>query len=114
MYVCMYVYIYICVYISIHSSLLNVYYRGRGFPFLFLNPYPMKSISSIAPSLPFSRCVLIISVSGQKQRIALARAAYARRDIIVLDDVLSAVDTQVALHIFDHCLTGLLKVPLLW
>lgn len=29
---------------------------------------------------------------GQKQRISLARAVYARSEIVILDDVLSAVD----------------------
>ena len=48
--------------------------------------------------------------TGQRQRIALARAAYARSSIVILDDVLSAVDAHVAHHIFTQCLVGLLKV----
>ncbi|KAE8744038.1 ABC-transporter, subfamily C member 08 [Frankliniella occidentalis] len=39
---------------------------------------------------------------GQKQRIALARALYANRDIYLLDDPLSAVDVNVANHIFEN------------
>jgi ATP-binding cassette subfamily C (CFTR/MRP) protein 1 len=39
---------------------------------------------------------------GQRARIALARAVYARADIILLDDVLAAVDSHVARHLFDH------------
>ncbi|OJJ51777.1 hypothetical protein ASPZODRAFT_57391 [Penicilliopsis zonata CBS 506.65] len=31
---------------------------------------------------------------GQKQRVALARAVYSRLDILVLDDIFSALDTQ--------------------
>lgn len=43
---------------------------------------------------------------GQKQRIALARAIYARTDVVLLDDVLSAVDSSTAAHIVDNCLNG--------
>eukprot|EP01053_Blabericola_migrator_P000456 Blabericola_migrator_1__455@NODE_110_length_13983_cov_82_900618_g98_i0_p1_GENE_NODE_110_length_13983_cov_82_900618_g98_i0NODE_110_length_13983_cov_82_900618_g98_i0_p1_ORF_typecomplete_len1462_score259_28ABC_tran/PF00005_27/2_7e21ABC_tran/PF00005_27/9_3e33ABC_membrane/PF00664_23/1_4e03ABC_membrane/PF00664_23/2_9e19ABC_membrane/PF00664_23/2_2e29AAA_21/PF13304_6/1_1AAA_21/PF13304_6/0_034ABC_ATPase/PF09818_9/7_7ABC_ATPase/PF09818_9/0_029MMR_HSR1/PF01926_23/22MMR_HSR1/PF01926_23/0_12AAA_22/PF13401_6/ len=51
-----------------------------------------------------------IAVSGgQKQRLALARAVYARRDIVVLDDVLSAVDFMVAQHIVAHVFNDLLR-----
>lgn len=46
---------------------------------------------------------------GQKARINLARAIYARKDIILLDDVLSAVDSKVGKHIIDKCLLGFLK-----
>jgi len=48
---------------------------------------------------------------GQKARIALARACYARADVYLLDDPLSAVDAHVGRHIFDHVIgpNGLLK-----
>ncbi|PIL25024.1 ATP-binding cassette transporter [Ganoderma sinense ZZ0214-1] len=39
---------------------------------------------------------------GQRARIALARAVYARADIVMLDDVLAALDSHVARHVFDH------------
>ncbi|CCL99693.1 uncharacterized protein FIBRA_01714 [Fibroporia radiculosa] len=39
---------------------------------------------------------------GQRARVALARAVYARADIVILDDVLAAVDSHVARHVFDH------------
>ena len=46
-----------------------------------------------------------ISLSGgQKARIALARAVYARADVYILDDVLSAVDQHVGRHIIDNVL----------
>ncbi|GAA6051563.1 hypothetical protein JCM3770_003474 [Rhodotorula araucariae] len=43
---------------------------------------------------------------GQKQRIALARAVYARSEIVLLDDVLSALDSNMVSHVVDHCLNG--------
>lgn len=45
---------------------------------------------------------------GQKARINLARAVYADKDIILLDDVLSAVDARVGKHIIENCLLRLL------
>ena len=41
---------------------------------------------------------------GQKQRVAFARAAYCNRDIILMDDPLSAVDAHVCLALFDECI----------
>mmetsp|Transcript_1249 Transcript_1249/g.1271 ORF Transcript_1249/g.1271 Transcript_1249/m.1271 type:complete len:1427 (+) Transcript_1249:173-4453(+) len=46
---------------------------------------------------------------GQKARINLARAVYADKDIVLLDDVLSAVDARVGKHIMNNCMLGLLK-----
>lgn len=46
---------------------------------------------------------------GQKARLSLARAIYADKDIILLDDVLSAVDAKVGKHIMELGLFGLLK-----
>jgi ATP-binding cassette, subfamily C (CFTR/MRP), member 1 len=37
---------------------------------------------------------------GQKVRIALARALYSGADVLLLDDILSAVDAHVAAAIF--------------
>ncbi len=46
-----------------------------------------------------------INVSGgQMQRISLARAVYNNADIYLLDDVLSAVDSDVQKDIFDKCI----------
>jgi len=46
---------------------------------------------------------------GQKARVSLARACYADTDIVVLDDILSAVDAHVARTITDKCLVELLR-----
>ncbi|KAK5170833.1 hypothetical protein LTR04_003092 [Oleoguttula sp. CCFEE 6159] len=43
---------------------------------------------------------------GQKQRISLARALYCNARHVLLDDVLSAVDSHTATWIFDQCLLG--------
>jgi ATP-binding cassette, subfamily C (CFTR/MRP), member 4 len=46
---------------------------------------------------------------GQKARISLARAIYADADIYLLDDPLSAVDSEVANAIFNDVIKGCLK-----
>ena len=46
---------------------------------------------------------------GQKARVALARACYARASVVLLDDVLSAVDAEVGAHLVAQCITGLLR-----
>ncbi|KAK2953702.1 putative Multidrug resistance-associated protein 1 [Blattamonas nauphoetae] len=46
---------------------------------------------------------------GQKARIQLARAVYSDRDIVVLDDPLSAVDAHVGRMLMDECILGRLK-----
>lgn len=51
-----------------------------------------------------------ISLSGgQKARINLARCLYVDADIYLMDDPLSAVDTHVGRHLFDHAINGFLK-----
>lgn len=47
-----------------------------------------------------------ISLSGgQRARVGLARAVYSDADIFLLDDPLSAVDTNVGQHIFEKCIS---------
>ncbi|QRW27550.1 ABC transporter transmembrane region [Rhizoctonia solani] len=43
---------------------------------------------------------------GQKARVSLARAIYSKADIIILDDVLSALDVHTSRWIVDHCFRG--------
>uniref|UniRef100_A0A672Z7A9 ATP-binding cassette sub-family C member 5 n=1 Tax=Sphaeramia orbicularis TaxID=375764 RepID=A0A672Z7A9_9TELE len=46
---------------------------------------------------------------GQRQRISLARALYSDRDVYILDDPLSALDTHVANHIFNNAIRKQLR-----
>lgn len=57
----------------------------------------------------FLRCA-----GGQKARLSLARAAYSRADIMLLDDPLSAVDPRVGRILFQECIgpQGIMQVPL--
>ncbi|ODV96481.1 hypothetical protein PACTADRAFT_75600 [Pachysolen tannophilus NRRL Y-2460] len=46
---------------------------------------------------------------GQKARLSLARACFDSKNIILMDDVLSAVDAKVGKHIMENCILGYLK-----
>jgi ATP-binding cassette subfamily C (CFTR/MRP) protein 1 len=46
---------------------------------------------------------------GQKQRVAIARAVYSDAEVFLFDDPLSAVDPEVANHIFSQVIEGMLK-----
>ncbi|KAH9939278.1 uncharacterized protein BXZ73DRAFT_99482 [Epithele typhae] len=43
---------------------------------------------------------------GQKARITLARAVYSKADILLLDDILAALDVHTARWIVDKCFKG--------
>ena len=46
---------------------------------------------------------------GQKARVCLARAVYADKEVLLMDDPLSSVDNRVADSIFSKCFEELLK-----
>ncbi|KAJ1148481.1 hypothetical protein NDU88_001316 [Pleurodeles waltl] len=46
---------------------------------------------------------------GQKARIALARAIYQDKEIYLLDDPLAAVDADIARHLLEKCILGILR-----
>lgn len=43
---------------------------------------------------------------GQKARVALARAVYSQAQVLVLEDVLAALDVHAAKRIVEKCLRG--------
>jgi ABC-type multidrug transport system fused ATPase/permease subunit len=46
---------------------------------------------------------------GQKARVSLARAAYSKSPIVLLDDPLSAVDAPTARHLLQQCILNLFQ-----
>ena len=46
----------------------------------------------------------LTSAGGQKARVALARAAYCRSSVLLLDDPLSAVDPRVGRTLFHNAI----------
>lgn len=46
---------------------------------------------------------------GQKSRVCLARAAYSKAKIVLLDDPLSAVDAPTARHLLNQCILTVFK-----
>ena len=48
----------------------------------------------------------IVLSGGQKQHISLARAMYSGKDVVLLDDPLSAVDANVGRAILDNAICG--------
>lgn len=46
---------------------------------------------------------------GQRSRVAMARAAYSKAELLLLDDPLSSLDSHVGSLLFSECLKGFLK-----
>lgn len=49
---------------------------------------------------------------GQKQKVAIARVVYARKNVAIFDDVFSGLDATNEKHVFDYVFgaQGLLRV----
>lgn len=87
---------------------------------LFANPYDEKRYKDVIVACALERDLEILDngdetlvgekgitlSGGQKQRISLARALYCNSKHVLLDDVLSAVDSHTAKWIFDNCIMG--------
>jgi len=46
---------------------------------------------------------------GQKARVSLARAVYSNKDIVLMDDPISALDANVRKNIFENVFQGKLR-----
>ena len=87
---------------------------GSGFPFSASWYNTVLQACSLTRDLELlqhgDRTVLgergIVLSGGQKQRISLARAMYSERDVLLLDDPLSAVDANVGRAILDNAICG--------
>jgi ABC-type multidrug transport system fused ATPase/permease subunit len=87
---------------------------------IFANPWDAKRYKDVMVACSLARDLEILDhgdqtlvgekgvtlSGGQKQRISLARALYSRARHVLLDDVLSAVDSHTAKWIFDQALLG--------
>ena len=91
---------------------------------LFGNPLKEQRYSDIISSCGLSRDINDILESGdeteigenavnlsggQKQRVNLARAVYEDADVYLLDDPLSALDSDVGAQVFSGCIKGALR-----
>ncbi|KAG8745725.1 hypothetical protein FRC10_007205 [Ceratobasidium sp. 414] len=54
----------------------------------------------------YLQTIEIIEDGDEAEIVSLARAVYSRASILLLDDVLSAVDAHTASHLFEKCLLG--------
>lgn len=64
-----------------------------------LSLFPDRDATEIGPSG--------VNLSGgQKWRLSLARALYSPANVLIMDDIFSAVDVHTARHLYDHALTG--------
>jgi ABC-type multidrug transport system ATPase subunit len=49
---------------------------------------------------------MILNSGGQKARVTLARAVYSDANILLLDDILSALDVHTARWVAEKCIAG--------
>ncbi|XP_040286791.1 ATP-binding cassette sub-family C member 10 isoform X3 [Bufo bufo] len=81
--------------------------ESRSFT-LFIQQLSVKEILPAGDQTEVGENGVTLS-GGQKARISLARAVYQEKDIYLLDDPLAAVDTDVAAHLMDRCILGILR-----
>lgn len=89
----------------------NILFGNRYDPEFYLKTIKACALESDLEILPDGDETEIgergVSLSGgQKARVSLARAVYARADIYLLDDPLSAVDEHVGSHIIKNVLSS--------
>ncbi len=107
-------------YVSQHAWIVsdtirqNVVLGGDGSEELYQRVISASGLSSDLKTLPKGDLTEIgergVNLSGgQKQRVSLARAAYAERDIYLLDDPLSALDPKLADQVFKQLINGELR-----
>lgn len=56
--------------------------------------------------LNFAYYLCEFSSGGQKARVTLARAVYSDATIVLLDDILAALDVHTSKFIVDQCIQG--------
>jgi len=90
---------------------------------LFGKPYDEKlykqvcNVSALTPDFEIMQAGDLTEIGdkginlsgGQRQRVSIARALYQDRDVYIMDDPLSAVDSHVAAHLMEHMILGFLK-----
>ena len=66
-----------------------------------LNILPMKDDTEVGEDG-------VLLSGGQRQRIAIARCLYSKANCTILDNPLTALDSNLALHIFEHGILNIL------
>ena len=89
------------------NILFGLPYEGRRYALTLSSCALTKDLSSLPDGDPTDVDAAGINLSGgQKWRVSFARALYSRASILLLDDILSAVDTNVGSYLFDNALCG--------
>jgi putative ATP-binding cassette transporter len=89
------------------GSLRAVLETGRAQPEAHLQAVLRRyGLSSLAPSLDETRDWDRELATGDRQRLALARAELEQPDIVLLDEATSAFDTDAALELLGHLRTA--------